>query len=56
VRIWFADQRYVLRDAAPRPRLSINGRPVTWGMLGDGDLIDVKGVKLRFTLAPTPAE
>ena len=52
LRIWFANQRYIIHDVAPRPRIRVNGRPVTWSFLGDGDEIEVRGVKLRFTTSP----
>ena len=52
LRIWFADQRYVIRDVATRPRITVNGRPVTWSLLGDGDEIKVRGLTLHFSLAP----
>jgi uncharacterized protein YegL len=52
LRIWFANNRYIIHDVAPRPRVRVNGRPVTWSFLGDGDEIEVRGVKLRFTTSP----
>jgi LPXTG-motif cell wall-anchored protein len=52
LRIWFANHRYIIHDVAPRPRIRVNGRPVTWSFLGDGDEIEVRGVKLRFTTSP----
>jgi VWFA-related protein len=52
LRVWFANQRYVIRDSAPRPRMRVNGRPLSWSFLSDGDEIEVRGLKLKFT---TPA-
>jgi hypothetical protein len=52
LRVWFADQRYLIRDVATRPRITVNGRPVTYSFLGEGDVIEVKGVKLTFSLSP----
>jgi VWFA-related protein len=48
VRIWFANQRYLIRDVSPRSRVKVNGRPVGWSILGTGDEIEIRGVKLRF--------
>ena len=50
VRIWFANQRYLIHDVSPRSRVKVNGRPVGWSILADGDEIEVRGVKLRFTI------
>ena len=51
LRVWFSGQRYVIRDAARRPRMRVNGRSSSWSFLNDGDEIDVRGVKLRFTMS-----
>jgi Mg-chelatase subunit ChlD len=51
LRVWFANQRYVIRDAAPRTRMRVNGRATAWSFLSDGDEIDIRGVKLHFALA-----
>jgi VWFA-related protein len=48
VRIWFANQRYLLHDTSPRSRVKVNGLSATWSVLSDGDAIDIQGVKLRF--------
>ena len=50
LRVWFANQRYVIRDAARRTRMRVNGRPASWSFLTDGDEIDIRGVKLHFTM------
>jgi Mg-chelatase subunit ChlD len=55
LRVWFANQRYVIRDSAPRPRMRVNGRPLSWSFLTDGDEIEVRGLKLRFSTVPTLA-
>jgi VWFA-related protein len=55
LRIWYANNRYMIHDVAPRPRVRVNGRPVNWSFLGDGDEIDVRGVKLRFSMSPQVA-
>jgi Mg-chelatase subunit ChlD len=55
LRVWFANQRYVIRDSAPRPRMRVNGRSLSWSFLSDGDEIEVRGLKLRFTTVPTLA-
>ena len=52
LRVSFANQRYTIRDAAPRSRMRVNGRPVEWSFLSDGDEIDVRGLKLRFSMLP----
>jgi Mg-chelatase subunit ChlD len=57
VRVWFANQRYLVHDISPRSRIRVNGRPVTWSFLTDGDEIDVSGVKMSFRLeSATPAQ
>jgi VWFA-related protein len=59
LRVWFSGQRYVIRDAAHRARMRVNGRTVSWSFLNDGDEIDVRGLKLRFAMpaeVPSPAE
>lgn len=48
VRVWFANQRYLVHDASQRPRLRVNGRAVSWSVLADGDEIEIRGVRLRF--------
>lgn len=55
LRIWFANQRYLIHDVSPRPRLKVNGRQVSWSILGDGDEIEVRGVRMRFATAPARA-
>ena len=54
LRVWFADQRYLIRDTAPRTRMRLNGRAASWGFLSDGDEVEIKGVKMRFSMAPVP--
>jgi VWFA-related protein len=51
LRIWYANHRYVISDAALRPRIRVNGRSVKWSFLGEGDEIDIKGIKLRFRMS-----
>ena len=50
LRVWFANDRYVIRDGAPRTRMRVNGRPSAWSFLSDGDEIEIKGLKLRFSM------
>jgi VWFA-related protein len=56
LRVWYSGQRYVIRDAARRTRMRVNGRTVSWSFLNDGDEIDIRGVKLHFaTTAEVPS-
>lgn len=49
VRIWRdPDGRYVLRHMPPSGVVSINGKPMIWAELEDGDVIDVCGVSVTF--------
>lgn len=49
VRIWRdPDGRYVLRHMPPSGVVSIDGKPVIWAELEDGDVIDVCGVPVTF--------
>lgn len=52
VRIWRdPDGRYVLRHMPPSGVISINGEPMIWAELEDGDVIDVYGVPVTFRQA-----
>lgn len=52
VRIWRdPDGRYVLRHMPPSGVISINGEPMIWAELDDGDVIDVYGVPVTFRQA-----
>jgi uncharacterized protein YegL len=54
LRVWFANQRYLIRDTAPRTRMRLNGRPVAWGFLSEGDEVEIRGVKMQFRMASVP--
>ncbi|HWQ28472.1 MAG TPA: hypothetical protein VNN12_05565 [Dehalococcoidia bacterium] len=52
VRIWRdPDGRYVLRHMPASGVIAINGEPVIWAELDDGDVIDVCGVPVTFRQA-----
>jgi hypothetical protein len=52
VRIWRdPDGRYVLRHIPPSGVISINGEPMIWAELEDGDVIDFYGVPVTFRQA-----
>ena len=48
VRIWLANERFLLHDSSTRSRVQLNGRMVRWSFLGAGDELEIGGVKLRF--------
>jgi len=51
LRVWLANQRFLIHDVSSRPRIKVNGRAVSWSILADGDEIQVRGLKLRFVSA-----
>jgi len=51
LRIWPSNERFLFNAASSRTRVQLNGRAVSWGVLSDGDELELAGVRVRFELA-----
>lgn len=51
VRIWHREQRFMIHRIANNGTILVNGRPITWGVLEDGDQLRIGQHQLTFTLA-----
>jgi uncharacterized protein YegL len=51
VRIWLGNEHFIVHDTSPRTRMKLNGNPTRWGVLRDGDNVEIGGLKLRFESA-----
>jgi Mg-chelatase subunit ChlD len=48
LRVWLANEHFMVHDTSPRVRMKLNGNSAKWGVLRDGDQVEFGGVKLRF--------
>lgn len=48
LRVWLANERYVIHDTSARPRIKLNGRVAKWATLSNGDRVEIGGLTLRF--------
>lgn len=55
IRLWLTNGRFVLHDVSARPRVLVNGRPVNWSYLDNGDRLEIKGTRMQFERLDAPA-
>ena len=47
-RLWCSEQGFVLYSLAHSPATCVNGRPVAWALLHEGDVLNAGPHQLRF--------
>ena len=55
-RVWKREGRYMLHNLSRLGRVKVGGRPVTWAILEDGDVIELGSSKLVFGTADRPPD
>ncbi len=47
-RLWYREGRFMVHNVAASPTTLINGRPIVWAVLKDGDVLTAGPCRLRF--------
>ena len=50
LRLWYREGRFMLHDLTRRGEVMVNGHPVLWAVLEDGDIIELGPYVLKFHL------